>query len=116
MRKYRNKKVGGFDSIKEKNRIDFLKILEKQGKIKELKTQVRFKLIPAQYEEVDIELKTKVSKKKVCIEKSCSYVADATYFKDGVFVVEDTKGFRTKDYIIKKKLMLWIHGIKIKEV
>jgi hypothetical protein len=34
----------------------------------------------------------------------------------GETVVEDTKGFRTKDYVIKRKLMLWVHGIKIHEV
>lgn len=31
-------------------------------------------------------------------------------------LVEDTKGVKTKDYIVKRKLMLWIHGIRVKEV
>jgi hypothetical protein len=41
---------------------------------------------------------------------------DFVYMENGKKVVEDTKGFRTKDYIIKRKLMLYVHGIRIKEV
>lgn len=44
------------------------------------------------------------------------YIADFVYHEDGMQVVEDTKGVRTADYIIKRKLMLWVHGIRIKEV
>jgi hypothetical protein len=50
------------------------------------------------------------------LEKECAYIADFVYKEDGRIVVEDTKGFRTKDYIIKRKLMLHEHGIRIKEV
>lgn len=50
-------------------------------------------------------------------EKPVKYVADFCYAtKDGAYVVEDTKGMRTPDYIIKRKLMLWVHKIKIKEI
>lgn len=105
MRKYRNVKVGKYDSKKEKNRADLLKILERQGRITNLKEQVKFELIPSQ----------KIDKKVV--ERPCSYIADFTYCdSNGTFIVEDTKGVRTKDYVIKRKLMLHIHGIKIKEV
>lgn len=108
MRKYRNKKVKYdgmvFDSVKEYNRYKELKLLERAGVIKELRTQVKFILIPSQY------LDGK------CIERECSYIADFVYTENGKKVVEDTKGFRTKDYIIKRKLMLYIHKIKITEV
>jgi hypothetical protein len=49
-------------------------------------------------------------------ERRCVYVADFVYTEDGKKVVEDTKGMRTKEYVIKRKLMLYIHHIKIKEV
>ena len=55
-------------------------------------------------------------KKGKVIEQKCSYIADFVYTENGEKVVEDTKGFRTKDYIIKRKLMLYIHGIRIQEV
>ena len=52
------------------------------------------------------------------IEKSCVYIADFVYKDEetGRTVVEDAKGVKTKDYIIKRKLMLWLHGIRIAEV
>ena len=54
------------------------------------------------------------------IERECSYVADFVYYnlESGKIVVEDTKSepTRTKDYRIKKKLMLWVHKIKISEI
>lgn len=51
------------------------------------------------------------------IEKPVYYIADFVYIdKHGNTVVEDTKGVRTKDYVIKRKLMLWRHGIKVQEV
>ena len=107
--KYRNIKSGKYDSKKEKYRADLLKLLEKQGEISNLKEQVKFELIPSQYEVIN--------GKKRCLEKSCSYIADFTYCDvNGNFIVEDTKGFKTKDYIIKRKLMLSVHGIRIKEV
>lgn len=108
--KYRNEKVtmGGitFDSRKEANRYFELKMLERAGEINKLKCQVKFVLIPSQ------KLDGKV------VERECSYVADFIYLdaKTGELVVEDTKGFRTRDYIIKRKLMLYRHGIRIKEV
>ena len=52
------------------------------------------------------------------LERECSYVADHVYFDLalGKVVVEDVKGVRTEAYKIKKKLMLWVHGIVISEV
>jgi hypothetical protein len=48
-------------------------------------------------------------------ESAASYVADFTYIENGMFVVEDVKGHRTAEYILKRKLMLRIHGIRIRE-
>lgn len=108
--KYRSKKHFAFglqfDSKKEAHRYQQLKVLEAEGKIQALKMQVKFPLIPIQK-----DLSGKV------IERAVSYVADFTYFtSDGIYVVEDVKGVRTPEYIIKRKLMLHEHGIRIKEV
>lgn len=107
--KYGNRKttVDGikFDSKREAVRWQELKLLQRAGEIVNLHRQVKFGLIPPQ----------RVNGKLV--EKGITYVADFTYFeKDGTFVVEDSKGYRTEIYRIKKKLMLYVHGIQIKEV
>ena len=107
--KYGNKKVEVdgivFDSKREARRYLELTLLEKAGEIRNLERQVKFELIPSQ------RIDGKV------VERSCDYVADFTYYdKDGRYVVEDTKGMKTKDYIIKRKLMLYIHKIRIREV
>ena len=104
-----------FDSVKEYRRFRDLSLLEKAGKITELKRQVEFVLIPAQ-REPDIIGKRGGVKKGKTIELKCSYIADFTYKVNGETVVEDTKGFRTKDYIIKRKLMLYMHVIRVKEI
>ena len=111
--KYGNKKIvmdgEKFDSLKEAGRYQELKLLERTGKIERLERQVAFELIPT----------IKDDKGKV-IEKKCSYIADFTYWKDTgtgkILVVEDVKGKKTEVYKIKKKLMLHVHGIRIKEV
>lgn len=117
--KYHSRKITRdgitFDSVKEYRRFRELCLLEKVGAITDLKRQVEFVLIPAQ-REPDIIGKRGGVKRGKTIELKCSYIADFTYTEDGKTVVEDTKGIRTKDYIIKRKLMLYIHGIKIKEV
>lgn len=104
-----------FDSVKEYRRFRDLSLLEKAGKITELKRQVEFELIPAQREPDIIGKRGGVKRGKV-IEKKCSYYADFVYQVNGKTVVEDTKGVKTKDYIIKRKLMLYMHGIRIKEM
>lgn len=104
-----------FDSKKEAKRYSELLLLERAGAIQNLQRQVKFVLIPAQYLTVGMTKKGKAIKK--CVERECAYIADFTYTDDcGVEHVEDTKGFRTKDYIIKRKLMLFIHRIQIEEV
>jgi len=125
--KYHSKKivVNGekFDSEKEYMRFCELKLLKRSGHIKDLQRQVKFLLIPAQYETVETgeyykrgSKKGQAKTKQVCVEQQVVYKADFVYQQDGKTVVEDTKGVRTTDYIIKRKLMLWVHKIKIKEV
>ena len=105
-----------FDSKKEYNRYIELTLLSRSGAIKGLKRQVKFELIPAQYEPDIIGPRGKAKKGKL-IERAVSYIADFVYTdENGKTVVEDTKGFRTKDYIIKRKLLLYMHGIRIKEI
>ena len=105
-----------FDSKKEYDRYIELTLLSRSGAIKGLKRQVKFELIPAQYETDIISPQGKVKKGKL-IERAVSYIADFVYTdENGKTVVEDTKGFRTKDYIIKRKLLLYMHGIRIKEI
>ena len=119
--KYHSKKVTidgeTFDSIKEYRRWCELKLLEKAGKIICLERQVKFVLVPAQYEQKFDEKKKQMVKGK-CIERECAYYADFVYMdaETGRRTVEDTKGFQTKEYIVKRKLMLYLHGIKIQEV
>ena len=104
MSKFNNRKIMGFDSVKEYTRYQELSILEKAGKIQCLQTQVPFELIPKQYDDHGKFLFYGIT-----------YIADFTYWKDGKFVVEDVKGFKTKEYMIKKKLMYFFRHIKINE-
>lgn len=94
-----------YDSQKEAHRHCELVMLQKAGLISNLQEQVEFELIPKQYETTG-EL----------IERACIYKADFVYTENGNTVVEDTKGCKTKDYIIKRKLMLYKYGIRIKEI
>ena len=118
--KYHNIKSNGCDSRKEARRLAQLQILEKRGEIKNLRTQVKYVLIPTQYETYErYSKKGKRLKDGVkCIEKECSYYADFVYTiaETGENIVEDAKGVRTEAYKIKRKLMLAVHSIKIKEV
>jgi hypothetical protein len=110
MSKYHSRKITKdgmtFDSIKEYRRFCELSLLERAGAITDLRRQVKFELIPSQKENGKV------------VERACTYIADFVYldFRTGRTTVEDTKGFKTKEYVIKRKLMLWVHGIKIQEV
>lgn len=121
--KYKNRKITRngetFDSLKEYRRYIELSLLEKAGTIQGLKRQVVFDLLPAQYEQVSIAdyIKSKGRKARgKCLERSVKYVADFVYTENRKTVVEDVKGKRTKDYILKRKMMLYFHGIRIKEI
>ena len=106
--KYGNKKVevNGilFDSKREARRYLDLKAMEVAGQITNLQLQVKYTLIPRQ--KID----------GVVIEREVAYVADFVYEKNGKTVVEDAKGHRTDTYILKRKMMLYFHGIRISEV
>jgi hypothetical protein len=124
MNKYKNKKILAdgekFDSKKELTRYRQLQLLEKAGVIINLERQVKFELVPAQYERFERYGKTgkRLKDGRKCVEQAVNYIADFKYLdtRESLIVVEDVKGIRTKEYIIKRKLMLYIHGIKIKEV
>lgn len=55
-------------------------------------------------------------KKGEVLERPVAYIADFAYMQDGKYIVEDTKGVKTPEYVIKRKLMLWLQGIRIREV
>jgi hypothetical protein len=120
--KYRNKKVelDGilFDSKKEADVYQDLKDQKTKGYISDFQRQVRYELVPAAYEEKEVrDKKDRLVRKKVCVEKAVDYVADfVVTFPDGEVSVIDPKGKKTKDYIIKRKLMRHVHGIAIKEI
>lgn len=105
--KYHNQKTvcNGilFDSKHEAERWQDLLLAERANVISNLRRQVKYELIPTQY----TDTKT---------ERAVNYVADFVYEEDGKTVVEDAKGVPTKEYIIKRKLMLFRYGIEIREV
>lgn len=123
MSKYKAKKasVDGieFDSRKEANRYCELKLLQHAGKIQNLELQKVFELIPAQREADTIGKRGGIIKGKV-IEKAVFYRADFVYTENGETVVEDVKGYKGGGayavFTIKRKLLLYKYGIKIKEI
>ena len=121
--KYGNHKIknayGTFDSSLEWSRFLFLSNREKEGEITNLRRQVEYLLIPAQYGTEIKHLKTKDKEVRVLLERSCSYVADFVYERNGKTIVEDCKGAKgiiTAAAKIKKKLLLWVHGIELRYV
>mgnify|MGYP002795823400 FL=1 len=128
--KYKNTKYTylgiKFDSLKECRRYTELRLLEQAGKIKDLELQKAYELIPAQYEET-AEIYTKgirkgEPKQGKLLERACYYVADFYYIdcETGKTVVEDVKGYREGGayalFSVKRKLMLYIYHIKVKEL
>lgn len=103
--KHRNIKTGGYDSKRESKRATELKILRMAGEIQCLREQVKYELVPAQR-----------GRDGKVIERAVSYVADFVYEKGGKLIVEDVKGMRTPVYIVKRKMMLFFHGIRVVEV
>ena len=102
--KYKAKKteIDGikFDSKREMNRYCELKLLEKAKEISHLELQPKFLLIDG----------FRYKGKKI---QAMNYIADFQYIeKDGTEVVEDVKGFKTKEYNIKKKLFLHKYGAR----
>lgn len=125
-RKYGNRKCqfNGivFDSKHEMERYKDLYYLQKAGEITELQTQVTYLLIPPQFDDVldpglTALLEGRKKGKPKLLERKCEYIADFVYRdSDGRLVVEDAKGMKTKEYIIKRKLMLYVHKIRVVEV
>lgn len=102
--KYGAVAVGGHASGKEHRRAEQLRLLERIGEISNLREQVTYLLIPPKRNSHGY------------LERACTYTADFVYVdKYGNTIVEDAKGFRTRDYIIRRKLMLMIHDITITE-
>ena len=95
--KYRNKNITidghTFPSIKEANRYCELKILEKAGEIVDLELQPSFEICP------QVKWNGKTLRKRV-------YISDFMYTENGKKVVEDSKGFRNKTYLLKRSLFL----------
>lgn len=121
--KYNNKKIvnefGTWDSKKEFQRWLVLKEAEAQGVITNLQRQVKFELIPAVIEEYVEHLKTKDKIKTRVLQRPITYTADACYYKDGEYVVEDCKispKIKPDKYVLKNKMMFALKGIRIKEV
>ena len=94
--KYGNKKtvIGDitFDSLKEASRWQELCLLQHTGRIEGLERQVKFELVPKSND-----------------ERAIHYIADFVYKENGDNIVEDVKGVKTKEYIIKRKLLKWIY-------
>ena len=97
-------------------------MLERAKQISDLRLQVEFELIPNQYATEKRYGKNgkQLKDKQVLLERKCCYVADFVYVDNntGETIVEDTKSeaTRTPEYIIKRKLMLFIYKIQIHEV
>jgi len=111
--KYHSRKVvtadgQSFDSRREYRRYLQLRELEVAGKIEGLERQCRYGLLPTQRD----------PETGKALERPVVYIADFVYrtIPGKTLVVEDAKGVRTPEYVIKRKLMLYIHGIQIKEV
>jgi hypothetical protein len=96
--KFGNEKSAGYDSKREARRAEDLRLLESAGEISDLQDKPKFLLIPKQG-----------------AERAVHYIADFAYRRAGELVVEDCKGFRTDVYVIKRKLMLFVHSIAVLE-
>jgi hypothetical protein len=93
-----------FDSKREAQRYQQLKLMVRAGVICKLDRQVKYELVPAQY----IDGK--------CVERAVTYTSDFEYDENGKHIVDDVKGMRTDVYKIKRKLMLYRYGIRIHEI
>lgn len=99
--KFRNIRANGFDSRKEEKRWNELQLMQFMGLISNLERQVPYELVPKQ-----------------AGERAVTYRADFRYIENGETVVEDVKSPATRhlaEYVIKRKLLRWIHGIVIRE-
>lgn len=99
-----------FDSKREARRYMDLWLMQRSGEITNLRTQVKYSLLPKQVHPDGTQ------------ERAIDYVADFVYEEDGETVVEDSKGFRNtasaayRVFVMKRKMMLYFHGITVREV
>jgi Protein of unknown function (DUF1064) len=104
--KYGAVRTEGYASKMEARRGGELELLERAGKITDLRKQVPYVLLPAAPE--------------LGFKQPLRYLADFTYWDgdriNGKFIVEDCKGFPTPAYLIKKRLLRQLHGIEITEI
>lgn len=118
--KFNNKKIenadGVFDSIGEYKRWLVLKDAQRRGEIFNLRRQVKYVLLPTQYRTEVVHLKTKDKVVKRVAEREVTYTADFVYDKLLDVVVEDYKGYPNDRWPLKKAMMLYFHGIAIREV
>lgn len=108
-----------FASKREANRYLELRLLERAGEISDLRLQVDFELIPNQYRTEKRYGKNgkPLKDKQILLERKVVYRADFVYTdNDGKTVVEDTKGFRTTEYVLKRKMFLYKYGFPITEI
>ena len=101
--------VGGivFDSQAEAERYRVLRVMENSGQITDLVCHPRWEIIPEQRPEGHRPF------------RPARYTADFSYIRDGKLVVEDVKSEYTRqeeDYILRRKLMLLVHGIYVEEI
>jgi hypothetical protein len=115
-------KVGGYASKHEAERAAELRLMERAGRIKNLREQVEYVLIEPKYKEIPrIGKRGKpIKPKRVCVERGLSYIADFVYEQDGKTVVEDAKGYKGgatyRVFVDKRKMVLEKYGIKVREV
>lgn len=99
-----------FDSKKEYDRYLFLKKQVELGKISDLRTQVKFELIPKVTEEYVVHLKTKDKIKTRTLQLPITWTADFVYIKDGEEIVEDVKASKallSDRFVVKEKIFFW---------
>lgn len=113
MNKYKAKRTDGYDSKKEASYALKLKAMMKcatsSQRVAKIEEQVKFEIIPQQVDE-----------NGRIIERAAHYIADfRVTYGDGRVEVIDVKSAMTKKlpaYILKRKLMLHVHGIRVVEV
>jgi len=109
--KYRAVRTNGYASKREAKVAADLRLLEKAGNVRLIREQVSFDLLPAA--------------PGLGFKQPLRYIADFVYDEDTSGdgweshwnrVVADAKGFKTPVYKLKKRLMLQLLGVEIREL
>lgn len=121
--KYHARKWQGYDSKHEAERARVLRLMAEAGEITDLREQVPYELVPAQWELVPRFGKNgqALKPKRRCVERAIIYIADFVYTDaKGEEIVEDAKGYKGgeayKLFVLKRKLMRYVHHINVREV